>query len=227
MSAAVRNGYVEIAKYEKRESPIQSNTGIWASRQTAEFLLESMLADPYRSHLIPAYVTAICAGIEGEINTAYVDYFHEHFGKRYRTHIKPFLFMRVADRLSQLPIVLSGAKYELNAKDKRVVEILDLFEYRNRLVHVKMMWHYADVYEDKNGSIVGIKYHDKHHPDPYREWRDAMLDEKTLKRFMWLFNQFIPKFANIPHKIRRKNFNPEGWFIPAKKDLTTRSTGRS
>ncbi|GAB4508192.1 MAG: hypothetical protein Tsb0026_06420 [Sulfuricaulis sp.] len=209
---------MEETKLIKRESPIQTNTGVWASRQSAEFLLKAICENPYRNYLVPSFVATVCAGIEGEINTAYIDYFHSKFGKKYVMHIKPYLFMKLTDRITQLPLVLSAFTYELNTNDQRVKEILDLFEYRNRLVHVKHMWHYADVYEDKkNGRIMDIKYHDEHHPDPYREWRDTVPNEKKLKRFMWLYNQFIPKFNNLASKFRRKNFNPEGWFLKIKK----------
>ena len=200
-----------------RESPVQSNTGVWASRHAAEFMLKMIISHEYQEHLIPYYVSAICSGIEGQVNTAFIDHFHKHFGKTYRSYVRPYLLMKIYDRFVQLPIIVSNFKYVLNQDNPVVKEILSLFDLRNQMLHVKHLWHYADIVEDATGNIIDIQYHDPNHPDPYRESKYSFPDIEKLKKYMWLFNKFIPKFSNIANNINRKNFNPEDWFVLIKK----------
>ncbi len=199
-------------KFNIKESPIQSNTGVWTSRKTAEFLLEKIKENVENQFLVPSYVAAICSGIEGDINTAYIDHFHKNLGKSYNKYVKPYLFMKVYDRLTQLPIIISNFKYRLNLDNKDIKKVCKLFELRNSYLHVKHMWHYADVYEDLHGNLIDIKYHDQNHPDPYRDW-DHFVDPKELDDCMKLFDKFLPTFYNIAKRINRKNFNPGDWFI--------------
>ncbi|WDT76604.1 MAG: hypothetical protein MPW16_05185 [Candidatus Manganitrophus sp.] len=196
-----------------RETPIQSNYGVWASRQSAEFLLREMESESYRHFLAPSFIAALCAGIEGEINTCYVDFFHKKLGKKYRPYIRPYLMLRVEDRLTQLPLLLSNFKYGLNDKNPKVKQVLQLFERRNQLLHVKHLWHYADITEDEKGKIIAIKYHDENDRDPYRDSTTEFVEKSDLRTYMKLYNEFIPRFASLASRITRKNFNPHGWFV--------------
>ena len=74
---------------KKKISPIQSNIGVWASRQSAEHLLNLMKNKSNYDYLVPYYIAAICAGMEGEINTAYVNHFHKKFGNNYNHYVRP------------------------------------------------------------------------------------------------------------------------------------------
>jgi hypothetical protein len=124
--------------------------------------------------------------------------------------------LRASDRFEQLPLVLSGFRYRLNRRDERVKAVLKLFEVRNKLLHVTHLWHYADVVEDDAGNILDIKYHTNDDSDPYREFMQEFLKKTNLRSYMKLYNEFIPAFASIATRIRRKNFNPRGWFVAAK-----------
>jgi hypothetical protein len=201
----------------KIESPIQSNYGIYISRQAAEFLFDTIMNNKNKEYLIPSFIAAICCGIEGEINTAYVNFFHKKFGKSYMNFLRPYLFMKLYDRFFQLPIILSNCKYELNLNNQKVKDTLELFEFRNRLLHVKHLWHLADIYEDDNGNIYKIEYHDRNHPDPYRDVDSLAIEATQIKAIMKLYNQFISKFSTITETINRHNFNPDGWFLKTKK----------
>jgi hypothetical protein len=195
-------------------TPVQSNFGVWASRQSAEFLLAQIEKDCHRNFLAPAFVGALCAGIEGEINTGYVDLFHKKLGEGYGKYIKPYLFLRVEERFRQLPLLLSNFRFSLNEKDERVKKVLRLFDLRNQLLHVKHLAHYADVTESEDGRILDIQYCDKNHPDPYRFSTDDIVKEELLREYMCLYNEFIPQFAGLASRITRRNFNPKGWFVP-------------
>lgn len=195
------------------ETPIQSNYGVWASRQSAEFLLREMESQSFRHYLAPSFIAALCAGIEGEINTCYVDFFHKKLGKKYRPYLRPYLMLRVEDRLTQLPLLLSNFKYVLNGKHAPIKQVLELFDRRNQLLHVKHLWHYADVTEDEKGNIISIKYHDERDRDPYRGSTTEFVKKNDLRAYMKLYNEFIPRFAGLAGRINRKNFNPHGWFV--------------
>ncbi|UAA37857.1 hypothetical protein KIH87_14290 [Paraneptunicella aestuarii] len=198
---------------EKLQSDVavQSNAGIYTARRAAEHLLHEINSN--HEFLIPSFLSSIAAGIEGEINTAYINHFHKKFGKQYTKHIKPYLFMKIYDRLSQLPIVLSGFKYMLNDQDERIKAIFELFELRNRVLHIKHLHHYADIYQDENGNILNINYHTPNHPDPYREHFANFPKIEELNSYLELFYKVIRKFNNLSDTINRRNFNPEGWFI--------------
>ena len=90
---------------------------------------------------------------------------------------------------------------------------MQLFEVRNKLLHIKHLWHYADVTEDEAGNIIDIEYHIKENSDPYRDFFEEFAPKADLGSYMKLYNHFIPAFANIAKRITRKNFNPKGWFV--------------
>jgi hypothetical protein len=197
--------------------PVQSNLGVWASRRSAEFLLAQIEKDCHRNFLAPAFVGALCAGMEGEINTGYVDFFHEKLGENYGKYIKPYLFLRIEERFRQLPLLLSNFRFSLNEKDEKVKKVLRLFDLRNQLLHVKHLTHYADVTESEEGSIVDIQYCEKSHSDPYRFSSDDIVKVELLREYVCLYNEFIPQFAELASRINRRNFNPKGWFVPARR----------
>ena len=142
-----------------------------------------------------------------------MDFFHKKLGKQYQQYIRPYLMLRVEDRLTQMPLLLSNFKYSLNSKDPRVKLLLKLFDRRNQLLHVKHLWHYADVTEDEAGNVLSIKYHDENDQDPYRASTTEFLARKDLHAYMQLYNEFIPRFSSLASRITRKNFNPHGWFL--------------
>ncbi|MEZ5525349.1 MAG: hypothetical protein R3E62_10380 [Pseudomonadales bacterium] len=204
---------MEAINRKKRESFSQSNLGIWTARKSAEFLLSLIESGPRYYVLTPSFITSVASSIEGEINTAYVNRFHKHFGKSYMQHVRPYLFMKLYDRFSQLPLVLSNFKYQLNTDDGRVRGILNLFEIRNRMLHIKHLWHAGDIIENEHGDTVDFEFHEPNHPDPYKGSKDDFPSIGELQMYMKYFNEFVPKFANISSTITRKNFNPEGWFV--------------
>jgi hypothetical protein len=199
-----------------RELPVRSNSGGYSARQSAEFLLQAIERDPEADFLVPYFVAALCAGIEAALNTAYVDHFHKHLGKAYRKYAKPYLMLRLEERLIQLPFLVSGFKYVLNEKDPRVKQVLRLFDLRNQMLHVKHLWHYADITEDERGTIIDIRFADRHDSDPYR------LDKKPvdlceLREHMKLHKVFVAQFLNLGSRMTRKNFKSREWFVPVTK----------
>lgn len=193
--------------------PVQSNFGAWASRQSVEFLLAQLDAGVHRNFLALPLVASLCAGIEGQINTAYVDLFHEKLGKEYRRYVKPYLLLRVEERFRQLPLLLSNFRFALNEDDHRVKLVLGLFDLRNHLLHAKHLVHYADITHDDDGSIIGIRYHEKSHPDPYRFGEGDLVASDQLRAYIELFNEFIHEFSGLASRTGRRNFNRDGWFV--------------
>ncbi|HHB76085.1 MAG TPA: hypothetical protein ENK84_06045 [Desulfobulbus sp.] len=197
------------------EIPVQSNIGVVYSRHSSEYLFKQIVSERKKyDFLIPAYITVVCAGIEGKINTAFIDCLHKRLGKEYKTFVRPYLFMRIRDRFEQMPIIVSNFKYRLNTKNEKIKEIFKIFEFRNQLVHVKQHWHYADPIHDENGELISLKYKENNTNDPYRTgFVIEKLSEEELAKIFNVYKSFISKFSNIANNINRKNFNPENWFV--------------
>jgi len=194
-----------------KETTIQSNHGIYISRRASEYLL-SKINSGNHEFLVPSYIAALCAGIEGDINTAFIDYFHHKIKINYMPYVRSYIFMRIDERFAQLPLLLSESRFRLNHDNEAVKNALALFELRNSLMHVKHLWHPAKIEVDAEGNWWGIDYIDLNHPDPYRG--DKELDKRyDLNSFMKTYNTLIPFFHGIASKIKRKNFNPKAIFI--------------
>jgi hypothetical protein len=153
----------------KKTGPLRSNYATLTAKRAANFLREAVVAgtDPFNS-LTPYYVAAVCACMEGALNNCFVEHLHRKMGKSYAQQLRPFLFMKVQDRMELAPLLLSDFKYKLNEKHDLVKRTLRLFDMRNHFLHVKDLWHYAEVEYGTNGEVLGWEFLVKDHPDPYR-----------------------------------------------------------
>jgi len=155
--------------------------------------------------------------MEGALNNCFVDFLHRKLGKGYAKHLKPYLFMKIQDRLEMAPLLLSNFEYELQANSNHVKEVLRLFDLRNQFLHVKHLWHYADVRFDDDGHIVGFEYHNKAHPDPYRGDSGSWPQSKELRTLFKAHDRFIHRFSSLNNAISRKSFKADEWVQRVKR----------
>lgn len=199
--------------------PVQSSRGTSAALRSAELLRQVITAEPPDfDELTPYYVAAVCAAIEGAINNCYVEFFHRKFGKGAGKYVKPFLFMKVQERLTLAPLLLSNFRYELNGKSERAKKVFALFDLRNQFIHVKDLWHYADVEFDDDGGILKYEFHDRNHPDPYRSKPGGtLLSNIDVAAIETLRKAFMNRFGSLPNAIARKTFKPDEWVVRAER----------
>jgi hypothetical protein len=53
---------------EPRVFLVKSNSGLYSARRAADEMLGQLRASRENEHLVPTFITAVCAGIEGTIN---------------------------------------------------------------------------------------------------------------------------------------------------------------
>lgn len=140
--------------------------GVFSARHAAEHLFAEITHDWGHNHtLIPSYIAALCMGLEGQINSILIEHFFEAVGSRYKNIIKPLLMLNARDRFSTAVVLASDYRYELNHGDPRVNQLFQLFELRNRVVHVKQHRKIATVSQNADGIFITIDNPDP--SDPY------------------------------------------------------------
>ena len=201
---------------EKR-MPVKENTGVVCARYAAEYLLEGLKEDARKDYLVPPYVALLCAGMEGEINDAYIDFFFKKFGAAYQEFAKPFLFLQFRDRCRTLIPLISDYRFRLNERHADLVQVFKMVELRNQLLHIKHHWHPARVLEGREGEFFDFEYLEPS-SDPYRSGSlKKLIAGRDIDAYMKVFNRFIPAFSGLASRIRRRNFNPGQWFLGLKK----------
>jgi hypothetical protein len=195
---------------------VQSNIGTVYSRYAAEYLLDEIDgagADEFkREFLIPSFISALCAGLEGQINDGYIDFFFRKVGKSYRKYIHPFLSRGIRERFKILILLISDYKYEINEANPDIRTLFELFDLRNRLLHVKNHRHEVR-YNGTKDYWYDFFFVSPDETDPYQHKVTAVINETELKRFMMVYNKLIPKLSNLEFCIRRKNFNGHDLFL--------------
>lgn len=165
--------------------------------------------------LMPFYVAAACAHMEGTLNNCFVEHLHRKLGKTYANHLRPFLFMKVQDRMELAPLLLSEYRFKLNTKSELVKSTLAVFDMRNQFLHVKDLWHYAEVEYTGDNAIVGWEFHNKDHPDPYRaKWSENLSDRFSIEGIEKVRGAFTKRFRTLPNSINRSTFRPDAWVLP-------------
>jgi len=105
------------------------------------------------------------------------------------------------------PLLLSDFKYKLNDKCDLVKHAHRLFDLRSQFLHVKDLWHYAEVQYGSNGEVLGVDYLVKNHPDPYRNAGKLELGKlMSVGEVESLAKSFVYRFRTMPNAMRRKNF---------------------
>lgn len=200
----------------KNTTIVQSNIGIVYSRYAAEYLLKEIDgadADAFkREFLIPSFLSALCAGLEGQINDGYIDFFFRKVGKNYKKYLRPFLSRDIRERFKILILLISDYKYELNEANADIKALFELFDLRNKLLHVKNHKHEVSYTGDKD-YWYDFAFVTPDETDPYQDKVTTVINESQLKRFMKVYNTLIPKLSNIEFCIRRKNFNGQNFFL--------------
>lgn len=203
-----------------KTKPVRSFTGTSAARKSATLLRNAIRSDKSSSDiLMPYYVAAVCAHMEGELNNCFVEHLHNKLGKCHRRYLRPYLFMKVQDRMELAPLLLSEYRFRLNDKCGFVKSSLKLFNIRNRFLHVKDLWYYAEVEFDDGGDIIGLEYHAKNHPDLYRiEVSESLPATISIDEIEEIQRRFTTRFRTMPNSLNRKNFRPDEWLVRIKKD---------
>lgn len=201
----------------KRKTFVSSNIGGYCANKSAELFLEMILDDPKSNdYLIPSYMAALCAGIEGAVNDAYISFLYRKMGGAYREFVRPYILARFPDKFRQLIPLISSYKYKLNQDADDVRGVLRLFDVRNSLLHVKHHWHAATIIDLGYGSGFNIVCDEVFSEDPYRDSPGKVITAEDLKRFKGIYDRFVPAFSNIEHYIKRKNFSDKtvkAWFV--------------
>lgn len=84
---------------------------------------------------------------------------------------------------------------------------------RNHFLHVKDLWHYAEVEYGERGEVLGWDFLVKNHPDPYRgDNRKGVVAEVSIEDIEGIAKQFTTRFRTMPNAINRKNFKPDAWL---------------
>ncbi|MES2352793.1 MAG: hypothetical protein V4568_00090 [Pseudomonadota bacterium] len=153
----------------KKIKPVWTNHARATARRASELLRDVVLSgeDTFNS-LVPFYVAAVCARMDGALNNCFIERLRRKMGASYSPQLRPFLFMKVQDRMEPAPLLLSNFKYKLNDKCDLVKHTHRLFDLRNQFLHAKDLWCYAEVEYGSNGEVLGVDYLVKNHPDPYR-----------------------------------------------------------
>lgn len=211
-------------KVRKEKSAVAKRIGIAArkgthdARRSAEFLLAEIAKDPRNNdHLVASFVAALCMGVEGEINDCLVEHFFWKIGPAYREAIRPLLMLNIRDRFRTAVLLGSEYRFVLNMQHPRIQEMFSLFELRNRLVHVKHHRKMANVF-DFGTPLERIEYENPDPTDPYGPEYGGTISVEDLRGHLTLFNYLIPRFYELGTRLKRKNFNPQGLFVPASKE---------
>jgi hypothetical protein len=199
----------------KKIMPVRSNRGTFSVRRSADVLREAILTDKSKfDALTPFYVAAVCAHMEGALNNCFVEHLHRKLGKDYAKHLRPFLFLKIQDRMEMAPLLLSDYRFKLNDKHESVKAALALFDKRNQFLHVKDLWHYAEVEYGEKEAIVAWEFQNKDHPDPYRtDWGQGLFEKLSIEEIESLQKRFTKRFRTMPNSVNRKNFRPDEWLV--------------
>lgn len=196
--------------------PVRSFQGTSAAMKSAEVLRNAIVSDRKNlDSLTPYYIAAVCAHMEGELNNCFVEFLHRKLGKNYGPYLRPFLFMKIQDRMELAPLLLSDYRFQLNGKCEFVKSSLRLFDMRNHFLHVKDLWHYANVEYGHSGEVLSLQFHNENHPDPYRD--TDLVERIPFEEVADIQKRFTRRFGTMPNAVNRKNFQPDEWLLRVKR----------
>jgi hypothetical protein len=207
---------------KNQKLPVKSYQGWNYARESADFLLAEIKSDPEKEYLIPSFIICLCLGIESVINDAFIDFFHRKMGKDYKDCAKPFIFMRIDEKLSVLIPLVSNYEYQLNKDHVDLKKLLALFEFRNHLTHVKHHWHSATVIRDATG-ITDVIMENPNLVDFYSSFVQRRITLADLEDYRELFSNINDDFRalggrySVRGKFERKGSKHGGWFKRVKK----------
>jgi hypothetical protein len=148
--------------------------GVSAMRDTIDYLRTQLKRHPEkRGHLLPSYITAICAGMEAEINDEVIQHFAAQVPRDYRKYARPILFMQVQERARLAVLLSSNYRYELNMGAKTIKDMFDLFSFRNKLVHIQHHVQDQEITIDETGAIAAAELV----PSPASEYWSIRMEE--------------------------------------------------
>jgi hypothetical protein len=208
--------------HKKQKLPVKSYSGWKYARESADFLLGEIENDPEKEYLIPSFIICLCLGIESVINDAFIDFFHRKMGKDYKDCVKPFIYMRLDEKLSALIPLVSNYEYQLNKDHTDLKKLLALVEFRNHLTHVKHHWHSATVIRDATG-IIDVVLDNPRSIDFYSGFHEKEITLAELKDYKELFNKIEDDFRDLGGRYgRRGKFEQNGskhggWFKKVKR----------
>jgi hypothetical protein len=208
--------------HKKQTLPVKSYYGWKYARESTDFLLGEIENDPEKEYLIPSFIICLCLGIESVINDAFIDFFHRKMGKEYKDCVKPFIFMRLDEKLSVLIPLVSDYEYQLNKDYVDLKKLLVLVEFRNHLTHVKHHWHDATVVRDETG-IIDVVLNNPRSVDFYSGFHEKEITLAELKIHRELFDKIEDDFRDLGGRygkrgrFEQKGYKPRGWFKKVKK----------
>jgi len=214
--------FIMSQSHKKQTLPVKSYLGWNYARDSADFLLAEIENDPEKEYLIPSFIICLCLGIESVINDAFIDFFHRKMGKDYKDCAKPFIFMRLDEKLSVLIPLVSNYEYQLNKDHADLKKLLALFEFRNHLTHVKHHVHSATVIRDETG-IIDVTMDNPHLADFYSSFTQRRITLAELKDYRELFSKINGDFRDLGGrygkrgKFDQKDSKHGGWFKKVKK----------
>jgi hypothetical protein len=207
---------------KKQKLPVKSYQGWNYARESADFLLAEIKNDPEKEYLIPSFIICLCLGIESVLNDAFIDFFHRRMGKDYKDCVKPFIFMRIDEKLSVLIPLVSNYEYQLNKDHADLKKLLALFEFRNHLTHVKHHWHSATVIRDATG-VTDIIIDNPNLIDFYSTFVQRKITLADLDDYRELFININKEFRDlggrygVRGRFEQQGFKHRGWFKKVKK----------
>jgi len=68
-------------------------------RVGADKLFKIIIDDPKENSLLPAYVSSVCADIEGCINQGYINFYYRKFGGDYKKQVNTFFYLPLEVKL--------------------------------------------------------------------------------------------------------------------------------
>ena len=193
----------------------KSYSGLYYARKSAEHLLLEIEVGNH--HLIPAFVYAVCSGIEGVINDNFIDFFHKKAGSNYKELAKPFIHMNLREKLMIIVAVTSEYRYQIDKMFPSYKLLMKLFEIRNSFIHIQQHWRPAAIITRNENGVV-LSYITVEGNSPYDAIEDRQVTLDDLRAYLKLFLQIIEDFyqlggsVGIPGKFQRKNYKLRGWF---------------
>src|SRR5262249_16388878 len=96
----------------KKIKPVWTKHASTTAQRVSELLCDAVLSsEDTFNNLVPFYVAAVCARMEGALNNCFIEHLHRKMGASYSQQLRPFLFMKVQDRTELAPLLLSNFKY--------------------------------------------------------------------------------------------------------------------
>jgi hypothetical protein len=122
--------------------PDKIKRGHWHSvgpnpRLGADKLFKIVLDKPKENSLLPAYISSVCAAIEGCINEGYINFYYRKFGNDYKKHVSSFFYLSLEIKLKHLIHLVTNFKYSLNQNNPNVKFLFKVITLRNNLLHVQ------------------------------------------------------------------------------------------